>query len=142
MTIEGYIILGIIIIVAIVLALAAMYYSEDILPYNTKSSTILLTKVGIAILAGIIVWASHAALNWYFTETATGRRSVVDQQSELNNGLPRTINVLNDDGKIIRTYTGIIDIEGSNDGYVLFDYNGKRYTYYDCSIESIADIPQ
>ena len=25
-------------------------------------------------------------------------------------------------------------------GYVLFDYQGKRYTYYNCFVESIAEI--
>lgn len=37
-------------------------------------------------------------------------------------------------------YTGKIDIEGNDGGYVLFDYEGKRYTYYNCFVESIADI--
>ena len=33
-----------------------------------------------------------------------------------------------------------IDIEGNDGGYVLFDYQGKRYTYYNCFVESIAEI--
>ena len=44
------------------------------------------------------------------------------------------------DGEIIAQYTGKIDIEGNDGGYVLFDYEGKRYTYYNCFVESIADI--
>lgn len=27
-----------------------------------------------------------------------------------------------------------------NGGYVKFDFNGKRYIYYNCFVESIADI--
>lgn len=44
------------------------------------------------------------------------------------------------DGEIIAQYTGKIDIEGNDGGYVLFDYEGKRYTYYNCFVESIAEI--
>lgn len=79
-------------------------------------------------------------MHWYYTETAEGRRAVIDQQSNINNGLERTINILNADGEVIRTYTGVIDIEGNDGGYVVFDYNGRRYTYYNCYLESIADI--
>lgn len=39
-------------------------------------------------------------------------------------------------------YTGVIDIEGNDGGYVVFDYNGQRYTYYNCYLESIANIEQ
>ena len=37
-------------------------------------------------------------------------------------------------------FEGKIDIEGNDGGYVLFDYEGKRYTYYNCFVESIAEI--
>ena len=67
---------------------------------------------------------------------------MVDEASEFNNGLERTINVMTADGTVIRTFTGIIDIEGNDGGYVLFDYNGKRYTYYNCFIESVAEIEE
>ena len=50
------------------------------------------------------------------------------------------IRVYTADGNIIAEYEGIIDIEGNDGGYVLFDYQGKRYTYYNCLIESIAEI--
>ena len=30
--------------------------------------------------------------------------------------------------------------ETNNGGYVKFDFNGKRYIYYNCFVESIADI--
>ena len=83
---------------------------------------------------------TFAGLHWYYTETAEGRRAVIDQQSNINNGLERTINILNADGEVIRTYTGVIDIEGNDGGYVVFDYNGRCYTYYNCYLESIADI--
>ena len=91
-------------------------------------------------VAGSLIIGAFAGLHWYYTETAEGRRAVIDQQSNINNGLERTINILNADGEVIRTYTGVIDIEGNDGGYVVFDYNGRRYTYYNCYLESIADI--
>lgn len=44
------------------------------------------------------------------------------------------------DGDVIATYQGKIDIDTNDGGYVKFDYDGKRYIYYNCFVESIADI--
>lgn len=77
---------------------------------------------------------------WYFGNTASGQRAITDQKSDFENGLERVIRVYTADGNIIAEYEGIIDIEGNDGGYVLFDYQGKRYTYYNCFVESIAEI--
>lgn len=140
MTIEGWIAFGIIALFAVIIAIGGCFFVEGLLSYDTGKGLLYLVRFGIIVLAGVVIFVSYMGLNWYFTETATGRRAVVDQRSEFNNGLERTINILNADGEVIRTYTGIIDIEGNDGGYVLFDYNGKRYTYYNCYLESIADI--
>ena len=58
---------------------------------------------------------------------------------DLNGGLNRIINVYTADGKIIASYEGRIDIETNDGGYVKFDYDGKRYVYYNCFVETIAD---
>lgn len=79
-------------------------------------------------------------MNWYFENTASGQRALVDQHSEMANGLERTVTVYTANGEIIAQYNGIIDIEGNDGGYVLFDFEGKRYTYYNCFVESIANI--
>lgn len=140
MTLEGYVGFGFIVILTILIAIGLCIFVEGLLPYDAGKSRLYIVRFGIIILAGVVIFASYMGLTWYFTETAAGRRAVVDQRSEFNNGLERTINILNADGEVIRTYTGIIDIEGNDGGYVLFDYNGKRYTYYNCYLESIADI--
>ena len=62
-----------------------------------------------------------------------------DVKSDLNGGLNRIINVYTADGKIIASYEGRIDIETNDGGYVKFDYDGKRYVYYNCFVETIAD---
>lgn len=62
------------------------------------------------------------------------------KDAKVNYGLERTVTIYTADGEIIAQYTGKIDIEGNDGGYVLFDYEGKRYTYYNCFVESIAEI--
>lgn len=101
-------------------------------------------KIMWEILAGIataiLIAALFFGMRWYFQTTASGQRALVDQKSELSGGIERTITVYTADGKVIAQYTGRIDIEGNDGGYVLFDFNGKRYTYYNCFVESVANI--
>lgn len=68
------------------------------------------------------------------------QRQLVDIKSDFGNGLERTINVYTADGEIIASYSGKIDIETNDGGYVKFDLDGKRYIYYNCFVETIADI--
>lgn len=67
-------------------------------------------------------------------------RGVIDLKSDMGGGLNRTINVYTANGDLIATYTGKIDIASNDGGYVKFDYDGKRYIYYNCFVETIADI--
>ena len=91
--------------------------------------------VSFALIAGI-----YGACRWYHTSTATGIRALTDQKAELANGLNRHITIYTADGNVIAEYEGKIDLEDNQGGYVLFDYEGKRYTYYNCFVESIAEI--
>lgn len=137
MTIKGWAIFGIVTVCVIVFtAVAFLFVNENM----ARSKKRIFTSLGVVLVAGSLIIGAFAGLHWYYTETAEGRRAVIDQQSNINNGLERTINILNADGEVIRTYTGVIDIEGNDGGYVVFDYNGRRYTYYNCYLESIADI--
>ena len=77
---------------------------------------------------------------WFYGNTASGQRAIVDEKSDLGNGLQRTVTVYTANGDVIAQYSGQIDIEGNDGGYVLFDFEGKRYTYYNCFVESIATI--
>lgn len=65
-------------------------------------------------------------------------RLKTDLKSEFNGGLDRVINVYTANGDLIATYEGKIDIEAKN-SYVKFDFKGKRYIYYNCFVETIAD---
>lgn len=97
-------------------------------------------KIISAFIAFILIAVLFWGLSWYYRNTASGQRALIDQKSELNNGLERTVTVYTADGEVLAQYTGNIDIEGNDGGYVLFDYNGKRYTYYNCFVESVAEI--
>lgn len=76
---------------------------------------------------------------WYYNNTASGIRARTDEQAELQNGLNRTITIYTADGTILKQYEGKIDIE-QDQGYVKFDWDGKRYIYYNCYVETIANI--
>lgn len=105
---------------------------------------ILEEKTELKILSGVVAFVAVIVLffgmRWYFQNTSSGQRALVDQKSELANGLERTITIYTADGEVIAQYTGKIDIEGNDGGYVLFDFEGKRYTYYNCFVESVAEI--
>lgn len=74
------------------------------------------------------------------TGCASCARARVDMKSDFQGGLDRTITVYTANGDIIAEYKGKIDIQANDGGYLKFDYNGKRYVYYNCFVESIADI--
>lgn len=104
---------------------------------NTKESIAAL----ISIIIGIaLILALFLGMRWYFNSTASGQRALVDERSNLNNGIERVINVYTADGNKIATYEGKIDIDMNDGGYVKFDFEGKRYIYYNCFIETIANI--
>lgn len=99
------------------------------------------TKELVKIIIGIIVVvAIIIGIIFFATRTASCQRSCVDIKSNINNGLERTINIYTADGNIIATYKGKIDLDTNDGGYVKFDFEGKRYIYYNCFVESIAII--
>lgn len=130
MTITGWILFGTIALVIFAFGVGAAFCLFD-----NKIGTAVTIFVTVLVVAGIL-----AGMLWFFSHTASGRRAMVDQKSDFNNGIERTITVYTADGKEIASYSGKIDIS-SADGYVKFDFNGKRYIYYNCFVESIAEIP-
>lgn len=92
------------------------------------------------VIAIFLILAMLFGMLWVYKNTASGQRALTDQKSDMNNGLERTINVYTANGDAIATYSGKIDIETNDGGYVKFDFDGKRYTYYNCFVESIAEI--
>lgn len=97
-------------------------------------------KVLTVIITSALIVALWFGMHWFFNNTAMGQRALVDQKSNFNNGLERTITVYTADGEVIAQYSGLIDIATSEGGYIKFDFEGKRYIYYNCFVESVAEI--
>lgn len=125
MTIGGWILFGI--LAFFILGTGLMFMITE----DSKISFPISIVITIPILIGML---------WYYGNTASGQRALVDQKSELNNGIERVINVYTANGDMIASYEGKIDIDTNDGGYVKFDFQGKRYIYYNCFIETIADI--
>lgn len=125
MTIGGWILFGI--LAFFILGIGLMFMIME----DSKISFPISIVITILILIGML---------WYYGNTASGQRALVDQKSELNNGIERVINVYTANGDMIASYEGKIDIDTNDGGYVKFDFQGKRYIYYNCFIETIADI--
>ena len=79
-------------------------------------------------------------MTFSFVGCASWQRAKNDLKSEIRGGLHRVINVYTADGKLLATYEGKIDIDTNDGGYVKFDFNGKRYIYYNCFVETIAEL--
>lgn len=129
MTIGGWIVFAAIAVCLILVAVCCAVLFENI-----------AARISISVICGIAAIGILAGMLWYFGNTASGQRAMVDQQSDFGNGLDRIVRVYTANGDIIAEFEGKIDIEGNDGGYVLFDYEGKRYTYYNCFVESIAEI--
>lgn len=129
MTITGWVVFGFLSLIVVVIGICIFTCAEELW---AKIVTVLAI---IAVIAGMFF-----GMRWYFHNTASGQRQLLDQQSNLNNGIERTVTVYTADGEIIAQYTGKIDIEANDGGYVKFDFDGKRYIYYNCFVETVADI--
>lgn len=129
MTIAGWFLFISLSLIALLVGLFVVFVIENI-----------AGKIVSIIVALLVILGLFFGMRWYFQNTASGQRALTDQKSNLDNGLERTVTIYTADGEIIAQYTGKIDIEGNDGGYVLFDYEGKRYTYYNCFVESIAEI--
>ena len=99
---------------------------------NHGDSRVWIVIIIVTVIIGILAFILFG--------TAGGRRKLIDIKSDFSGGLDRTINVYTANGDLLASYTGKIDLEATEGGYVKFDFEGKRYIYYNCFIESIANI--
>ena len=130
MTIGGWVIF---IFAAIFIGMGGFVLTIDCV--DTASGKALTVLVCILLIAAIL-----CGLLWYFNNTASGQRQMIDQKSNLSNGIERTVTVYTANGEVIAQYEGLIDIETNDGGYVKFDFEGERYIYYNCFVETIAKI--
>ena len=87
----------------------------------------------LKIIAGILLLVSLFA----FGGCASCNRSLKSCNADISGGLYRTVNVYSLDGKLLATYEGKIDIDDNVNGSVMFDLDGKRYVYYNATVEII-----
>ena len=130
MTIAGWVVF---ILTSIFIAMGGFVFVIDLA--DTTAGRVLTILVCVLLIAAIL-----AGLLWYFNNTASGQRQLVDQKSNLSNGIERTVTVYTANGEVIAQYEGLIDIDTNDGGYVKFDFEGKRYIYYNCFVETIANI--
>lgn len=128
MTIEGW-------ICCIVLALLALGAGIALFVSSFESWRGIWLAAGIVVAILVFVFGF-----WYYGNTASGIRARTDERAELQNGLERIVTIYTADGNVLKQYEGKIDIE-QDQGYVKFDWQGKRYIYYNCYVETIAEIP-
>lgn len=130
MTIGGWIAFG---FFASIIAIAGVFIGVGVV--DSVAGKVLTAIISVVLIVGLLF-----GMRWYYANTASGQRAIVDQRSELNSGLERTVTVYTADGNVIASYSGKIDIESNDGGYIKFDFEGKRYIYYNCFVESIAEI--
>lgn len=108
-----------IILLCAILGAIGLFYND------CPGSGLAVLLIGAGIAIGFLLYT-----NWWNTSTASGARSYKDYESNLNNGLDRTLKIYAEDGRMIYSYEGKIDIE-DNENYILFeDENGKRHIIY------------
>lgn len=129
MTVGGWILFGI--VSSLILCIGVAIFSE----LDKWWHGVIIGLIMAALIAGL-----YFGMTWYFNNTASGSRALIDEQSNLSNGMERTITVYTADGNVIAQYSGRIDLAANSGGYVKFDFEGKRYIYYNCFVESIATI--
>lgn len=132
MTIAGWVGFGLLAVI-----IGGFGFSTAFLEFDKTISRIIVCAITVAIIVGIL-----SGMLWLFANTAGGRRAMIDQKSNLENGLERVVTVYTADGQVIARYEGRIDLEANSGGYIKFDFEGKRYIYYNCFVESVAKIDE
>lgn len=98
----------------------------------------IYSKVLTVIVCLILIAVTYGGFRFYMS-TASGQRAILDEKSELQNGIQRTVTIYTANGEIMAQYKGKIDLEANDGGIVKFDYKGKRYVYYNCFVECISE---
>lgn len=121
--------------ISVLVGLLVSMAIDDYTSWSTK------TRAAIAFLSSIMTIAIVIGIGkFYFSHTASGQRELIDERSELQGGLERTVIIYTANGDELARYEGKIDIESNPGGYIKFDFDGKRYIYYNCFVETIAEL--
>lgn len=92
-----------------------------------KKKVILTMACVVAVSCIFMLFSGFASLE-RFSKTL---------DSDLNGGLDRTVVIYTYTGEELARYEGKIDLQTTDGGKLLFDLDGKRYIYYNCTVEVI-----
>ena len=88
--------------------------------------------IGGLVIAGVIL---VMVILFVFIKSATFQRWWKSLGSNVSGGINRVVYVYDDNGHLLRTYEGYIDIKDTDYGNkVLFDLNGNRIVIYNCNV--------
>ena len=119
MTIGGYVLFGVCSLV--VLLIGSFVRSES---YGKKSKNIA------TIVSILICVALFAGMYWFYNNTASGLRAFKSQDSQLGNGIERTIVVYDINGEEVEHFEGKFDVTYDSERILFDDQNGKRHVIY------------
>ncbi len=122
LTIGGWVLYVFLVLCVII---GALWIIFGVLDEDSKTGKIV--TVAIALVLSIILLG---VFNWYYTSTASGSRAVKTQQSNLDNGIQRTVTVYSATGEVIKEYEGKFDVEYDDDRILFDDENGLRHVIY------------
>lgn len=117
-TIGDWILFGILLVIGIIVTIVIYSNSYEV------SYTVISAIITIIVVALVMI-----GVGWYNTHTASGARALKDYQSNLSNGIERTLKVIADDGYIIYEREGKFDVE-VHDDYIVFDEDHVRTILY------------
>jgi len=114
----------------IIIAIVASVFVIGVgLMINMYCSDTWYHPVGLVII-GIILACFWGLGIFYFGYTESGKRALKSQNSELNGGIEREVNVYDVEGDLIQSYRGKFDIEYENERILFDDENGNRHIIY------------
>lgn len=125
-TIGNWILFGVVAIIGGIIV--AVVYSDNGWEMPTICTLIISIAVVLLLMFGVALYNTH---------TASGARALKDYQSNISNGLERTLKVIADDGYIIYEREGKFDIE-VHDDYIVFDENHIRTILYRSLTSTLA----
>lgn len=117
------------IVFIVVVALAGLFFTGMCIWGAFEERSAGYAFVSVVIL--LITVAVCFFISWYQLNTESGKRALKDQQSNLNGGIQRNVQVYDVNGELIKEYEGKFDVETDKQTYILFDDEyGKRHIVY------------
>ncbi len=124
MTISGMIAYAFLVLLFIGAGTGLGFAVNDVTESRTKPwITGIVTVVVLSVITLMLML-------WYYNNTAKGQRAMKTQESNLNNGISRTVEVYDATGNLIKTYDGKFDIDYDDNRIIFDDEQGKMHVIY------------